>query len=297
MTAPRNSGAWFDQDLFSRKRQERGVTWGRPVRVLDETASTNDLALTAVDSDAKTGIVWLARQQTSGRGRRGNAWVSRAGESLLMSTLLRWPQGAPAAGVTLAVGLGLCTACEALAPELEFQVKWPNDLLTRDRKLGGILVESRTNSSYGRGVVLGVGLNLLTLDFPPGSGRPTSLLEQGVPADQLSIESVLVEVLLGVETAVRTLMRRDLAAVAHALAPRDALVGRRLRVSAEPSGDSDVPEGSAPLGEGNGRAVEGIGAGISTDGALLVETEHGLIRVHAGHVELLDSGLGQAPRA
>jgi BirA family biotin operon repressor/biotin-[acetyl-CoA-carboxylase] ligase len=75
--------AWFQREFFDILRKERGVSWGKDLSLYDEVGSTNDEALHGVAAGAPTGSVWLARSQTSGRGRRGNVWHAAPGESML----------------------------------------------------------------------------------------------------------------------------------------------------------------------------------------------------------------------
>lgn len=259
---------WFSADRFAAHRARLGVTWGRPCRILHETESTNDLALSNASTDAKTGIVWVARSQTHGRGRRGNRWLAEPGSALLCSTLLRWP-GPPAnlAGFALAAGLSVReVASQHTAAAV--CVKWPNDVLASDRKLAGILVEARkVNESHA--VVIGIGLNVLAESFPDGAPRATSLaLERG---RDLEFELILAELLGALELRTRALLTQGIAPLAEEANRFDALMGRALRV------------------ENEGASVEGIGRGFSTDGLLLLEVDGRTMTITAGHVAALDN--------
>lgn len=120
------------------------------VRWFAELDSTNRLAAELARAGAADGLVVGADQQTAGRGRRGRTWESRSGSALLVSVLLR---PAPAL-VTLAAGVAAADACEAVAG-VRVELKWPNDLLVGDGKVGGILSEM-----VGDAAVVGLGLNL-----------------------------------------------------------------------------------------------------------------------------------------
>src|SRR4051812_27340870 len=104
---------------------------------------------------APEGLAAVADHQTAGRGRLGRAWVAPPGASLLLSVLFR-PDLAPERLhlTTAAVALAAAEACEAVAGVLPV-LKWPNDLLVGDRKLAGVLAESRLPA-----VVVGIGLNV-----------------------------------------------------------------------------------------------------------------------------------------
>ena len=120
------------------------------VRWFAEVDSTNRVAADLVRRGAGDGLVVGADHQTSGRGRRGRTWESRPGSALLVSVVLR---PVPPL-VTLAAGVAAAEACEAVAAAA-VRLKWPNDLLSGDAKLGGILAEL-----VGDAAVVGLGLNL-----------------------------------------------------------------------------------------------------------------------------------------
>lgn len=133
-----------------------------PFRLLvrDTAASTNDELRRLASAGAPGGLVLLALEQTAGRGRRGAAWFSPAGESLAFSILLRpdepkalWPR------LALAAGLAAAEAIESFGPPAG--IKWPNDVWIGHRKVAGILVEAGTDF-----VIVGIGLNVHTTSFP-----------------------------------------------------------------------------------------------------------------------------------
>lgn len=130
------------------------------VRVLDEVASTNDEARALGLAGAPHGTAVAARQQTAGRGRRGHVWASPTG-NLYLSVLLR-PNVPPSKlpGLAAACGLGVLDGLTGIKLANAPQLKWPNDILARGRKLGGILVEAGRDGAGGTFAVCGVGLNV-----------------------------------------------------------------------------------------------------------------------------------------
>jgi len=276
MTSP----PWFDGARFEHLRAEAGAAWGRPVRVLDQTESTNDLGLAAIPGDDKTGIVWVAREQTRGRGRRGSAWVARPGEALLMSTLLRWPAPAETTtGLGLAVGLAILRACQRRVPAHALAIKWPNDVVCEGAKLAGVLIESRSDGRGAVGIVLGLGINVRSLAFDPGAGRATSLARLGADPGALELEPLLLDVLVELERVVPRVLTGHLTEVIAAVRSVDALAGRPVRIA----GDA----GNGARG-GEQQELMGLARGISDDGELEVETEAGVRRVITGHVTWLE---------
>jgi BirA family biotin operon repressor/biotin-[acetyl-CoA-carboxylase] ligase len=136
-------------------------------------ASTNDRATELARAGSPHGTVVFADSQSAGRGRRGRSWQSPPGLNLYLSVLLR-PADLPVAHwprLTTTVALALCRAFEDQVPGLQAQVKWPNDIYLRGRKVAGILIETGQvgSSEDSRYVVIGTGINVLAqeADFPP----------------------------------------------------------------------------------------------------------------------------------
>ena len=135
--------------------------------------STNQLALEAAQAGAPHGSVWIADEQTAGRGRGGHQWHSTAGDGLYLSALLR-----PAMPLNDALWISLATALAVQAAILQLagvapDIRWPNDLLLGEKKCGGILVETsaipapRDGHVMLRYAVIGIGINVNHESFPP----------------------------------------------------------------------------------------------------------------------------------
>lgn len=143
------------------------------------TDSTNQQALEACQSGDAHGALFVTEQQTAGRGRRGREWVSPFGRNLYFSLVWRFEGGASSIeGLSLLVGLALARAVESL-PGVTPQLKWPNDLLCRGKKLAGILLEMAGDPAGDCQVVIGVGLNV-NMPGPASSGidQPWTDLQQ-----------------------------------------------------------------------------------------------------------------------
>jgi BirA family transcriptional regulator, biotin operon repressor / biotin---[acetyl-CoA-carboxylase] ligase len=137
-------------------------TLHRHYRVTD---STNARARELVEAGAPGGTVVTAAEQTAGRGRQGRTWTAPPGKALLYSAILR-PLDERHLLLPLAVPLAVCDAAEQLDPEVECQVKWPNDIWIDGRKLAGVLIEAKPQDGWA---VIGIGLNLSIApnEFPP----------------------------------------------------------------------------------------------------------------------------------
>jgi BirA family biotin operon repressor/biotin-[acetyl-CoA-carboxylase] ligase len=129
---------------------------GKKVVVYSSTASTNNVAAEYAKNKNNDGLVVLAEEQTRGRGRRANQWFSSYGQSVLCSILLTECKVASELlslvfAVATAEAIGKCSKCEA-------QIKWPNDIILNDKKVAGILVESKKTGRHNA-CVIGIGIN------------------------------------------------------------------------------------------------------------------------------------------
>ena len=172
--------------------------------IVDVTGSTNDDLLEAGKQGAPHGMGLAARAQTAGRGRRGHKWDSTAG-NLLLSIVLR-PRVDPAkySGLAAVSGLAVLDALEAQGLANEIGLKWPNDLVARGRKLGGILVEAARDNEGKPFAVCGIGVNVnyVPSEVPDG-GLPAiglSDLNETVPAVDALVEEVYHAVVNAVGT-------------------------------------------------------------------------------------------------
>jgi BirA family biotin operon repressor/biotin-[acetyl-CoA-carboxylase] ligase len=155
------------------------------VALFREVGSTLDVAH-AMAPDAPSGTLIVADEQTAGRGRHGRRWASAPGAGLWL-TLIERPTDARALDVlSLRCGLYAAESLDALAGA-RVHVKWPNDLYARDRKLAGILIETRWRGTAPDWVAIGFGLNVVAPELSTGIGLTAGVtrleaLERVVPA-------------------------------------------------------------------------------------------------------------------
>jgi len=241
----------------------KGGEVGRELHLLADTESTNDEAKRAAKSGAPHGSVWVTEVQTKGRGRQGRVWVSPPRENLLFSVLLRLrcpPARLPP--LALVAGLAVRDAVARAARKAEPKLKWPNDVLVGGRKLAGVLVEATLAGQRVDAVVVGIGINVHTREFPEDlQGRATSVaLVSDLPPDR---GVLLADVLEGLDRDMALAAERGLGLVHARLTAADALVGTRVRAE----------------------GVEGLARGIDLEGRLVVERDDGaLVRVTSGEV-------------
>ena len=172
--------------------------------------STNALAVEAAQVDAPHGSVWVAEEQTAGRGRSNHSWHSSAGDGLYVSVLLR-PQMAliDALLLSLATGLAVQAAIRRVTGLIP-DIRWPNDLLINNKKCGGILVETSAIASQSnappmlRHAVVGVGINVNHQSFPAELETvATSLRHES--GKLWSREQILIEFLRALENEIALL--------------------------------------------------------------------------------------------
>lgn len=127
----------------------------------DQINSTNSYLMERSQNNASSGFICLAEHQTAGKGRRGRHWVSPYGSNIYLSILWRFQRNGPAAlsGLSLAVGVAVIRALKQLDIN-NIGLKWPNDIYSQGKKLGGILVEVSGESDGPCVAVIGLGLNL-----------------------------------------------------------------------------------------------------------------------------------------
>ncbi len=136
------------------------------LRYFDSIGSTNDEALAWATESARDFSLVVADEQTTGRGRAGRKWVTPHGTALAFSLVLR-PTPTPPFP-SLFTGLGALSLVEALKSRgLRAQIKWPNDVLVKSRKVAGILVETVWMGDKIESLVLGMGVNVLAASVPP----------------------------------------------------------------------------------------------------------------------------------
>jgi len=236
------------------------------IRVVSATGSTNEDALMAARDGAPEGLVIAAEAQTAGRGRQGRSWQSLHGAALTFSVLLRpGPVPATRGWVPLLAGVAAATALREVTG-VDARLKWPNDVMVRDRKLGGILAEQADGA-----IVVGLGINVRGQGRDLPVATATSLELHG--AAETDRTDLLAEILRQLERWYRLWQGAGSGdADACGLRPRyrllSATIGREVQVR--------LP--------GN-RVLAGIAADVDGSGQLLVTRADGdLVAISAGDV-------------
>lgn len=252
-------------DLLSRGPLRR---IGRSVHVFDSIESTNAFLLERCES-LIDGSVAYAEHQTRGRGRLGRSWDAPAGSSVMLSVLLIEREAGPL--IALSSRMAAVAACEAIERETRCRprLRWPNDLMHADRKLGGVLVETSPLSPgaaarrgragmTARAVVIGIGINCSQSeeDFDASiAGKATSLrLACGEAIDRVALAARLLERLDAIAAADCS-DAGVLDAVREAWLKRCGDVGQRITLVH------------------NGNRVDGVVEQISRDGDLILRLD------------------------
>lgn len=243
---------------------------GLAVEVVEATPSTNAVVAERARAGAPEGLVVVTEHQTSGRGRLDRTWETPARAALTFSVLLRprvpateWPW------LPLMTGYAVCRALREAG--FEAGVKWPNDVLLGEGKVGGILVE-RVDTPTGPAAIVGVGINVSTTPEELPVETATSLaIESGAAPDRTDI---LLWVLGALREEYDAWQAGGTAALHAAYLRSCVTVGRDVRV--------DLPGGGA---------LTGRATGIDPGGRLIVQAPGGESAVGAGdvvHVRALD---------
>jgi BirA family biotin operon repressor/biotin-[acetyl-CoA-carboxylase] ligase len=238
------------------------------LEVLFEVDSTNTLLLGRPGPPSGFADAALAELQNAGRGRQGRRWISPFGASLALS--LGWTfrdAERVESTLSLAVGVAVCRALGRIGAR-GIGLKWPNDVWFEDRKLGGVLVETRTGGGTAQ-VVVGVGLNLhLSEESRRQIGTLVGILGLAAldtvcpsPPSRNALAAALLTELLSM---LPLFERHGFAAFRDEWRSLDALRGRPVRVLLAQD------------------TVEGIACGVDEDGGLLLE--------HGGNVDKFIAG-------
>lgn len=259
----------LDADRMWRAAHESGAALPAGLEVLFETGSTNDYLYAAPMPPAGHPRIVFAELQHAGRGRRGRSWVAPFGTGLTFSIAWTFAEcPADLSALSLAMGVAVAEALRT-AGAAETMLKWPNDIVWRRRKLGGLLIQLKSEAGGAACVVVGLGINLSL----PAASRESLAGPGGMPVADLAEASG--ERLAGRNALAARLASTMLAALDEfgrsGFTPfearwrtLDSLVGVPVRVAQ------------------SGLLVEGIALGADRDGALRVDVDGRIERVLSG---------------
>ena len=247
----------------------RGTIFDDELHHFYKIGSTNTAAMSAAAEGAPEGSVFLAEEQTAGRGRGANIWESTRSAGIYCSVVLR-PALAPAdvLVMVLAAGLAVRTAIQQVDSRMSPDLKWPNDVLIAGKKVCGILTEMNAEATRVRYIVVGIGINVNHAGFPKElEGEATSLrLATGHDWSRVELTAALLKS-LDQEYRLLTTGTDARPSILRRFAEWSTWVqGKPVRV------------------EENGSRIEGTTEGLDDRGFLQVRTAQGLRTILSGTV-------------
>jgi BirA family transcriptional regulator, biotin operon repressor / biotin---[acetyl-CoA-carboxylase] ligase len=233
----------------------------------NSVGSTNHTAHDFAKAGMPEGTIVIADTQTKGRGRLGRTWHSQSGKGLYFSLILRprlMPSQTP--GLSLIAGLAVIRAIYSITGQ-KMLMKWPNDILSHDKKLAGILIELEAELDRVDYVIVGIGVNINheKKDFPRQISRiATSLkIETG---KTITRSALIQQILIHLEKTYDNFCHHGLKYLAKELLECSAVYRKKV---------------SLTLGK---RKITGLAVGFDDNGALLIKSKNGLQAYSAGEV-------------
>lgn len=244
---------------------------GRYLTCMEEAVSTNTLASGLCEKGALHGTVVIADSQTRGRGRLGRSWISPPGVNIYMSLILK-PSMEPKEVVLLTLMAAVACA-NALTKEtgLKVEIKWPNDLMVQDKKLGGILTESRSLHGKMTSAIIGLGLNVnIGMEVLPAEIRGIATSVKAETGIEYSRVRLIAAILNSMDFWYNRLLKAERTAVLEEWKKLNSTLGRPVSVFI------------------GAEALKGIAEDIDEEGMLLVRLPTGsLKRIMAGDINHL----------
>lgn len=245
----------------------RGTIFGSHLHHFYKIGSTNTTAMAAAAKGAPEGSVFLAEEQTAGRGRGSNSWQSPQSTGIYCSLILR--PALPPSDVlvlSLAAGLAVQAAIQQIDASIVADLKWPNDVLIGPKKVCGILAEMNAEATRVRYIVVGIGINVNQESFPKDLSATSLRL---VTRSEWSRVELVAALLKSLDREYRALLegadaREEI--LRRFAAGSSWTVGKNVRI------------------EENGAAFAGVTEGLDSRGFLLVRAEKGVRTVLSGTV-------------
>ena len=250
---------------------------GRTLHLFDEVESTQIIAHSLVADNTPHGTVVVAEAQTAGRGRMMREWDSAPKKGLWFTVIVRpdcLPHEAPQ--FTLLAAVAIVNAIKSLFPQLNPQIKWPNDILINGRKCTGILTEMIAESDRVRAILIGVGINVNQelADFPDKLHSIATSLKMALNdvGDDVEVNraSLLAEILFYLENYSELYLKQGFACIKPMWEEASCTIGNQVRATT--------------LRE----VIEGKALAITNSGVLQIEKKDGTIaEVYSADVELV----------
>jgi len=236
--------------------------------------STNLQAMRGIEQGRRHGHVYLAEQQSAGRGRRGRQWVSPVASNIYLSAVWQFNgAGQEISTLSLVAGVAVCRALANIGIT-DVGLKWPNDILANGKKLGGILLEMQGDPNRECQVVVGIGLNVHMLD-----SQADTISQPWVDLNSLCSElgatrnAIVAAVLDALVQVLSEHKQQGFAGLKEEWQSLDVFAGQDVMIQ---------------LGEDY---IFGVAKGVNQHGALRLETPSGEQYFHGGEVSLRPMGM------
>lgn len=243
------------------------LTFGKEVIYYDNIDSTNTVAYDLAKKGSPEGLVVIAEGQTKGKGRLSREWVSPKQKGIYMSVILRpdmTPFQAPKITLLAAVSTALGIREDIGAPAL---IKWPNDILINQKKIGGILTEMEAEQDSVNFLILGIGINVNTRHSELPKGASSIYEEIGSRVSRIGLAKAILEKL---DENYELFKKEGFSPIKKEWRNLSATLGRRVRVTCMHE------------------SIEGEAVDIDSDGALKIRLDNGFYeRVLAGDLLVL----------
>jgi BirA family biotin operon repressor/biotin-[acetyl-CoA-carboxylase] ligase len=229
---------------------------GKKIYYLETVSTTMDVALRLGAEGAVEGTIVLAEMQTKGRGRLGRNWLSPKYKGIYLSLILRPKISLSQASLlTLLSAISVCEAIKEVT-SLEAKIKWPNDIILNDKKLGGILIELNAETDQVKFVVIGLGLNI---NNDKKSLPDTAISLKEAKKEEISRVELLKEILRRMESNYKLFQKGEQREIIEKWRVLNITLGKRIKIAFQKE------------------HLEGEALEIDTDGGLLVRRDSGMI--------------------
>ena len=242
------------------------------IEIVDEIDSTNSYLKESHTIKDESIKVVIAKKQTAGRGQRHKQWIPEYNTGLWMSVALDIKNKYNPATIPLVAGVAIANELSALGVK-QIGLKWPNDLIYENQKLGGILVESVPQKNNLRRIIIGLGINtrlpksvekIICSNFNP-------IALESIIKGTVEINMLCANIIKSLNHSIRQFEKNGFSSFIKEWKKFDILIGRRVIV------------------ENFSGSIEGNADGISTEGALLLSNEDGAHKIISGSVRCINN--------
>lgn len=247
------------------------VTIGREILFFPVTASTNTTAGDLAAKGQREGTVIIADSQTQGRGRRGRQWISPAGKNLCLSVIVRPDMPARYGVILTLMSAVACVSAIQKVSSVPLSIKWPNDLMVADKKMGGILCEMKTEADNIAYAVIGVGININVDDSDLPDDIRTTATSVRLETGRLQSRTLYaLEIIKSLDYWYNILLKAGNMPIIDSWQRLSSTVGRRVTATSEEI------------------KFTGVAEGVDTEGALILRlADNTVTKISAGDVTIL----------